>query len=275
VPIKDILARDYNLDIGGCISRGWSVFKENMGVLIGSFVLIVVIALAIEKILNLIVRTVNPAQAETSMVVSQLTGFISVAISALIMGPLMGGYYAIVLKLVRRQSAVVGEVFSGFETAFKQLFLGQLVISFLTGLCLIPFKVVFINKVGPTLERMRSAAPAEVADILPQFFSALVGTLPVFLLCMIPVTFLSVSWGFTLPLIMDKNLTFGAAMNASWKMVGKHWWLVFGLTILTGLINVVGILCCGVGVLFTIPIGFAALMCAYEVIFSGRDPQRD
>ncbi len=42
-------------------------------------------------------------------------------------------------------------------------------------------------------------------------------------------------------------------MQASWKMVRKHWWQVFGLTILTGLINMGGLLLCGVGVLFTRP----------------------
>jgi uncharacterized membrane protein len=51
-------------------------------------------------------------------------------------------------------------------------------------------------------------------------------------------------------------------------MVGKHWWQVFGLIILVGLLNILGVLACCVGVLFTIPIGFAALMYAYETIFS-------
>ncbi len=51
-------------------------------------------------------------------------------------------------------------------------------------------------------------------------------------------------------------------------MVRKHWWQVFGLIILTSLINLGGLLLCGVGVLFTAPISFAAMMYAYETIFS-------
>src|SRR5208283_4137903 len=31
--IEDILARDYELDIGGCISRGWNLLKNNFGLL--------------------------------------------------------------------------------------------------------------------------------------------------------------------------------------------------------------------------------------------------
>jgi NhaP-type Na+/H+ or K+/H+ antiporter len=65
-------------------------------------------------------------------------------------------------------------------------------------------------------------------------------------------------------------MDFGAAMKTSWKMVNKHWWQVFGLSILISLVNVAGICACCVGVLFTIPIGFAALMIAYETIFGAE-----
>ena len=58
-----------------------------------------------------------------------------------------------------------------------------------------------------------------------------------------------------------------AAMKLSWKKVNQHWWQIFGLIILIGLLNVAGLLACCVGVLFTLPVGFAALMIAYETIF--------
>ena len=272
-PIEEILTRDYKLDIGGCISRGWATFKENMGVLIGGFLLIVVISIAVGGILRVISRMFSPAHAETDVVFSQVYYFISVSVSAVIMGPLMGGYFATVLKVIRRQPTGVGEVFSGFEKAFSQLFRGHLVMVVANALCLLPFNIVFTKKVGPILEAMANAQSSEVSHLLSQFLEAFTSTLPVFLLCMIPVVYLSVSWSFTLPLIIDRNLTFGAALNASWKMAGKHWWLVFGLTIVTGLINVFGILCCGIGVLFTVPLGYVITMCAYEVIFSQSDGQ--
>ena len=53
-------------------------------------------------------------------------------------------------------------------------------------------------------------------------------------------------------------------------MVGKHWWQVFGLTILVGLVSFAGIFGCCIGVLFTAPIGVAALMIAYETIFGAE-----
>ena len=87
---------------------------------------------------------------------------------------------------------------------------------------------------------------------------------------MIPVTFLTVSWQFTLPLIIDKQMEFGTAMKTSFRMVGKHWWHVFGLTVLVGLVSFAGVLGCCIGVLFTAPIGIAAMMSAYETIFGAE-----
>ena len=89
----------------------------------------------------------------------------------------------------------------------------------------------------------------------------------VLLVCMIPVTYLSVCWRFTLPLIIDRQMEFWPAMKTSFKMVNKHWWQVFGLLLLIELVNLAGLLACCVGVIFTIPVGFAALMYAYETIF--------
>jgi uncharacterized membrane protein len=66
---------------------------------------------------------------------------------------------------------------------------------------------------------------------------------------------------------VDQGMEFWPAMGASRKMVHKHWWQVFGLAILTGLMNLLGLICCCVGLLFTAPIAIAAMMLAYQTIF--------
>jgi len=50
-------------------------------------------------------------------------------------------------------------------------------------------------------------------------------------------------------------------------MVGKHWWLVFGLLVVCGLIYLAGFLACCVGIFIALPIVLGALMYAYESIF--------
>jgi uncharacterized membrane protein len=88
------------------------------------------------------------------------------------------------------------------------------------------------------------------------------------------MTYLTVCWQFTLPLVIDKGLAFWPAMKTSFVMVNKHWWQLFGLTIVVGLVSAAGVLACCVGVLFTAPIGIATVMFAYETIFSESRPAR-
>ena len=72
--------------------------------------------------------------------------------------------------------------------------------------------------------------------------SVFLATLPVLLVCAIPAVYLSVCWKFTLPLIIDRQIDFWTAMGTSRRMVGRHWWLIFGLVVLISLLNIVGLL---------------------------------
>jgi hypothetical protein len=56
-------------------------------------------------------------------------------------------------------------------------------------------------------------------------------------------------------------------MEVSRKVVSRHWWTMLLLWIVIGLVNIVGALCCGVGMFVAAPLGMLALMYAYEDIF--------
>ena len=43
--LDELLGCDYELDIGSCISRGWSLLKNNFGSLFGSFLVLIVISI--------------------------------------------------------------------------------------------------------------------------------------------------------------------------------------------------------------------------------------
>jgi hypothetical protein len=156
--------------------------------------------------------------------------------------------------------------------AYRQLFLGHLVVSSINFLCLLPFLFVFQTKTGPLLEQMQhlQGDPAGIQSLLPQFVPAITASLPVFLVCLVPATFFTVSLQFTLPLIIDRQINFGPAMKTSWRMVAKHWWHVCGLSLLAGLVSFLGLFACCVGILFTIAIAQAAMLYAYETIFGAH-----
>jgi GYF domain 2 len=87
-------------------------------------------------------------------------------------------------------------------------------------------------------------------------------------LCLIPGIYLSVAWCFAVPLVIDKKMGFWQAMEFSRKMVTKHWFIIFGFLVVYGLLAMSGIVACFIGIFVTMPIGLAALMIAYETIFS-------
>src|SRR5437867_2557139 len=72
---------------------------------------------------------------------------------------------------------------------------------------------------------------------------------------------------FTSILVIDKRLDFWSAMELSRRMVTKHWFKVFGFFLVLLLMNLAGLLVCGIGVFFTAPIALAATVFAYEGIF--------
>jgi uncharacterized membrane protein len=249
----DFSERDYELDIGGCISRGWELVKGNMGVLFVGTLIYMLIEGAIGGL----------AQIPIIGALFSIANFV-------ISGPLIGGVLYLFIRAIRSEPAEIGDIFSGFRRAFAQLFLGTLVQGLLIGACMLPFIIVLFVKFIPLIGHLQHLQPGTPPDhnTIVALESVLFASLPVLLLCIIPATYLGVCWRFTLPLIVDKQMDFWTAMGTSRKMVKKHWWLVFGLLILIDLINIAGVCACCVGVLFTIPIGIAAMMFAYETIFS-------
>ena len=274
-PATDFRERDYELDLGGCISRGYQLLKDN-------FNLLFLTALAFAGIQVLIVL----------LGMIPLVGMIFSLGDMVIGGPLLGGVYLVSLRALRRQPAEVGDMFAGFRQGFGQLFLGRLVPGLIAGVCLIPVLVAAV---------LMLVIPAVTQHIEPDPKKLLI-LIPFFLIGLIPMIYLQTCWIFTLPLIIDKQMDFWTAMKTSWTMVNKHWWQVFGLTLLIGLVNLVSIiiggvigliigfiagyiststvgiisgfavggLTCAICCLFTIPIGFAALMIAYETIFGAE-----
>jgi uncharacterized membrane protein len=92
------------------------------------------------------------------------------------------------------------------------------------------------------------------------------------LLCIVPGIYLAVGYIFALPLVVDKQMEFWPAMEVSRRVVHEHWWSVFALVIVLGLVAFAGFLLCGIGAVITIPVASAALMYVYEDLFGTVPP---
>jgi hypothetical protein len=221
-----IADRDYQLDIGSCLSRGWALVKSNLGLMVGATVLVMLISNG-----------------------CSLIPILGMVLGLVINGPLYGGLYWLVLRLIRGEEASIGDAFAGFSRAFGQLVLVVIV----TGLLTLLSAILLIAAVALGATHL---VPLAVAIVL-----GIIGILP-------PI-YLSICWAFTMPLVVDKQIDFWSAMQLSRQQVSRHWWAVFGLMLVGGLLAVLGLIACLVGILVTLPIFLGAIMYAYEDIFGG------
>jgi uncharacterized membrane protein len=249
-PVVDWSSRDYELDIGGCVSRGWKAATSQFGQLF----LPVFIYFLIQIVISLCgkIPVIGPLFSIGNLFIN---------------GQLFAGVFYVYLLTLRGERADVGKMFDGFRRCYWQLFLGYFVAALFYLLCLVPFFIVFGIKASSFFKEVHGTSPADIQVIMSQLGPIMMSCLPILLICLVPLIYLTVNWQFALPLIIDRQMDFWTAMKTSWKMVHKHWWTVFGLIVVVGLLNMAGTLVCCVGLLFSIPFGFATLMSGYETIF--------
>lgn len=267
--------RDYELDIGGCISRGWNLIVNNFGILFGSTVLSFVVLFfayfLVAAISAAIVAPVFSLETRLSPAFQIIQNcLINIALS-LVIGPLFGGLYFIFIQTIRGEPSGVGQLFAGFQKTFPQLFLGCVVIALANSAFILPPSIMYTSRLAPVLAHQQAqhgaATPEQAQEMLHQTLSAFTSVIPVFLVCLVPLFYLYTNFLFVFPLIIDKGMDFWTAIKASWLMVHKHWFTVFGLAFLTGLINFAGFCLCCIPVFFTFAFTTAACMFAYETIF--------
>lgn len=222
-----VAARNYEVDIGSCISRAWELVKNNFGPLVGTTLLIlllmggvgILLRFAINFALGVPMRGYHGHSWQA--IVAQWPGiFANLMWNLVVGGPLLGGLYNYYLKLIRGQAAYLGDAFAGFGSVFGSLLLAHVVSAIL---------------------------------VMLGFFC-----------CILPGIYLGVAWKFTLPLVIDKRMGFWEAMKLSRKVVTRQWWILFALFIVAGLISALGVIACCVGMFATVPIGMAAILYAYE-----------
>lgn len=113
--------------------------------------------------------------------------------------------------------------------------------------------------VGDIAKGFNHFVPSVLANILISAFVA-IGLA----LCIIPGLLIAALYLFTYAFILEQKLDFWEAMEASRKVLKDHLFEMTIFVLLLGLINFVGVLLCGIGVIFTIPLTTAATAIAYD-----------
>ena len=104
---------------------------------------------------------------------------------------------------------------------------------------------------------------ALVVGVLLYTFAVNIGLI----LLIIPGLLISGALMFTVPLIVEKKLSAIQALTLSWNTLKGQALAAFGFVFCSSLLSALGMLACGVGILFTVPIYYLSIAIAYRDYF--------
>lgn len=238
---EQLLARDYRVEIGDCLARAWKIFTTNPGLLIGT---------------SLLVGLVYFGAMMAVTVLGFVLPFVNQIIAMMFTGPMLGGYFWFLLRMIRGEEATVGDAFTGFSRQFLQLMLSSLVQGLFNLLCIIPF--VALLMMGGFMAAARGGPSFKVT---PEMVAAIIG---IGMLSVGAMAYLGTIWTHSILLVADKGYNFWPAMRLSWRLVTKRWWMTFLFLVVGSIISSIGIFACIVGVVVSLPLYFLMRACFYD-----------
>jgi uncharacterized membrane protein len=193
----------------------------------------------------------------------------------------MVGITLLVMVVIFVINQVVGLLSGPAITAMiteHRVSIGGIAMIFLTSLITTPVYVVLTAGLLKYYLKLIRGEQAGLANAFSGFGPAigqlvLLGLVSGFLsligycLWILPGIYLTVSWMFAVPLVIDRGMGFWEAMEFSRRVVAKHWFLMFALQLVCGLLAACGLIACCIGILVSMPFGTATLMYAYEDIY--------
>ena len=236
---------------GDCISSGWELIKQQYWLFFGVAFLTFVITGCI-PILNLF-----------------------------LIGPVLGGVFIIHFVRMRQQPIDFGMMFKGFEKFVPLMVIG--LIQAIPGI--ITQGVRFTLDMGEIMRNIMKARGMNIpnANLLAEsshdmtdlgISVALLSFLLIFGIVMLIFGIVwHITFAFAIPLIADKDI---AVMDAI-KLSARAGWSNIGGLILLAILNffvmLLGVLACGIGIFFALPILYASNAVAYRQVFPDVSPQ--
>ena len=240
-----ILAGNRRLDVGLAFSQGGELFRSHMGILIGSFLLFMLL-----------------------IIVTASVPIVGLCVQITFQGPLMGGFFILILNLIRTGSASIGDLFKGFES-FGGLFLITLVQSLIILLVMLPGIALMIGGFVTEVD-FRALDWQNEEAVLKALGAGLLNPLTILgFLSMILLSIISyVLIFFPLPLLADKKLGFDEAFGLGFQVSKRNFFPILILFIIGSLVIGISSIPCGLGLIFAGPWFYAVLAQAYEQLFS-------
>ncbi|MEQ9727707.1 hypothetical protein ABRP29_18895 [Pseudomonas sp. WHRI 8822A] len=190
-------------------------------------------------------------------------------------GIIIGGFlifYVAILVTSFVVGAVLG-IFSLFSDSLVLIIIGQLLTTIIASAVSYPF-FAGLNMIGIRRAAGQPFSFNEIfshfGSIVPLLIAAVLMMVLIYLgmiLLLIPGIYLAVAYMLAIPLIVERGLSPWQAMEASRKAITQHWFKVFGLFLLLGLIVSISAIPLGIGLIWTIPLFVMVMGVLYRTIF--------
>jgi hypothetical protein len=185
-------------------------------------------------------------------------------------GPVLGGFYFVVLRDMRSEPIDFGMLFKGFEKFVKLMVVG--IIQFIPGIVAEGFRIT--ANIADVLTQRRGGGPRGTDFLLQSngLPAALAGVALIVIIAVAALMILfGLAWGitffFVIPIAMETDLSVGETIKmsarAGWSNIGG----IILLLILSVLIMLGGCLALCVGIFVAAPVIYAANAFAYRQVF--------
>ncbi len=185
------------------------------------------------------------------------------AVPIVLLGPMMVGIFLCLLQRQRGEPVEFGTLFKGFE----QFVPGLVVAAFKMipiFIILVPYYIFLFAMMATSMPRGRNPSPADSQAFVLSFFGV---EMVFFVVIMVVSLLVEIFFMFAFPLIADRKLSGLDAVKLSFRAGKANMGGIIILILLNGLLALVGVLCCIIGVYFYLPIAFASQVVAYRRVF--------
>jgi hypothetical protein len=220
-------------DLFSCLGRSFELWKANLLPLVGVTTLLLVIQF-----------------------IGNSVPILGMLFALLLTSVFTGGLYYYYLGKMRGEPRELSDAFAGFSRAFVPLMLVGLIMQ-VANMVLI---AVFFAPLMVALIAAGATATPETFQ-LPAVSGAALAWMAVGVL---PLVYFGIAWLFAQALVIDRGLGPWAALEVSRRVISRRWFGMFFLMLCAGILAMLGLIGLIIGVLFTIPLAFGALLYAYE-----------
>lgn len=275
-------------------SDGWAIIKNDYWLYVGMVVVVGIIVIAVSVILNMINGAISGVlsgalgaatsgagdAARTSaailpQIIQQIIGiFVNIVVTTL-SAVLICGIYKSMSRVANGGRAEFGDLFSGFEH-FMACFIVAVIMSivqFVIALAAIAIGAAIgigalgAGGLGGLITKDGQPNPA----IFGGLFLVILAFVGIYLFIMVIISILTI---FVYPLIAERHLSGGQALLVSAKSGLANVGGIFLLLLVGGLMILVSLIPCGLGVPFVAPIYIAGIFSAYRSVFGSYGDSR-